>query len=48
MIWISLNKNKQRKLDQLNTLGMKKCSGFKDKVISLFKTNAPKQTVYER
>ena len=26
---------------------MKRVSGFKNKVISLFKTNTPKQTVYE-
>ena len=60
MIWVSLNKKQMKKIRPIkNTWNdwlinyipepiRKRVGGFKDKIVSLFKTNTPKQFVYGR
>ena len=60
MIWVSLNKKQMKKIRPIkNTWNdwlinyipepiRKRVGGFKDKIVSLFKTNTPKQLVYGR
>ena len=57
MIWISLNEKEMKKIRLMKNTWLvnyipkpirKKVGGFKDKIVSLFKTNAPKQTLHRR
>ena len=59
MIWISLNKEEMKKIRLIKNTWYnwlinyiqepvrKSVGGFQDKIVSLFKTNTPKQTVEE-